>query len=268
MAVAAAFTPARIWAANMVEVGFPDGLILWTGIMWLIGLGVWLVIVRIGAEPIGVTYAMFWSLLAFGSVGSIADLVPGGSGTLVVATLLLAVAAYFLRRFTPFELWTSWVVVMTVIVPVGLAIASLMSRGESQVEAPTEVAFTTFDRKLDVVILVLDGFGSLETLERWYDVDPGPMMSAFEDHGVSVVREVKANYTLTDLSLASFFEMDYPVDQGVRVGDAERADLLRSINGENQLVEVFRSQGYRFVMIESGSMQRIGGCLCAGRMAG
>jgi hypothetical protein len=52
------------------------------------------------------------------------------------------------------------------------------------------------------------------------------MISTFEDNGVSVVPEVKANYTLTHLSLASFLEMDYPVDQRVRVGDADWADLL------------------------------------------
>lgn len=249
---ASAFTPARIWATNMVEVGFPDGLLIWSGLMWLFGLVIWIGALRLGAEPVGATYATFWLLLALGSVGSIEYKVPGGTVIVLVLIVVFAGVAYSLREVKAFQLFSTWAVVTAIILPAGLAISTMTSRGESQIVPAAQLTIPSFVATPDVVILVFDAYASAETLNRHFEFDVEASLHPSAELGLRRVPEMTANYSLTHLSLASFFEMGYPVEEGVRIGVPEWADLLNVINGESQLVWLFRAQGYRFVMVESG----------------
>ena len=46
---------------------------------------------------------------------------------------------------------------------------------------------------------------------------------------------MKSNYSLTHLSLPSFFEMDYPLESGEAVSNGDRVALLGALGGQNQL---------------------------------
>ena len=52
--------------------------------------------------------------------------------------------------------------------------------------------------------------------------------------------DMKANYSLTHLSLPSFFEMDYPLPSGKAVSKGDRLALLEALGGRNQLTTILR----------------------------
>jgi hypothetical protein len=141
-------------------------------------------------------------------------------------------------------------VLFALLTPIGLAGKSMLSRPESQVQPAEAVAVGEFKETPDVLILVFDALGSSTVLERFYDYD-STYLDRFRTAGLGVSDSMTANYNFTHLSLASFYRMDYPLLEGQSAGDAEWADLLRAIRGDNPLVDAFQSQGYRFLMVES-----------------
>ncbi|MFQ5524163.1 MAG: hypothetical protein ACE5F5_11400, partial [Acidimicrobiia bacterium] len=248
--VAALFTPMRVWAVNLVEVGFPDGILIWSGLMWVLALGTWLLAVWWGGEPRGVTSAVFWFMVAIGSLGTLMRDTPGGVAGMSALALILAIVAYRLRGVPTYQWLTSWAVLFALLTPIGLAGKSMLSRPESQVQPAAAVAVGEFKETPDVLILVFDALGSSTVLERFYDYD-SIYLDRFRTAGLGVSDSMTANYNFTHLSLSSFYRMDYPLLEGQSAGDAEWADLLRAIRGDNPLVEAFQSQGYRFLMVES-----------------
>ncbi len=250
--VAALFTPLRIWASNPIEIGDPTGILLWAGLWWLIGWAVWWLILRLGGDRQGATEVGFWFLLGATSLGPLSEETPGGTVTLLIALLGSLAMVYRLRDIMGYRVLSTWVVMVVAMLPIAIGVQSAVSRGVPRLNRGPEIQVDEFVIAPDIVLIVADGLGSRSTLED-FGLNPDQYSDEMlRDLGVVRVENVNSNYTLTHLSLASFFEMEYPVGEGAVVGGSDLEVLLDIIRGENHLVETLKSQGYRFVMVESG----------------
>lgn len=252
LAVASLFTPARIWAANTAEVGLSRGLLIWSAILLILGLAVWVLAVGLGRDAEGVTYSVFWALLAVGALGSVSDSVLGGEVSLTIGTLAFAVTVYQLRQVTTFQRLTLWIAAVVVLIPVGEVLSPRIGQPPSAVNVTDPIEVGTFARTPDVVILVFDGHGALAVLESLFGFDEARATQIYEQAGLSVVPGMNSNYPLTHYSLASLFEMDYPLAADAKVGFNEWTSLLDAVRGNNRLVDAFKAKGYSFVLVESG----------------
>lgn len=249
---AAQFSPMLIWATNLAEVGFPDGLIVWTAIVWVTAILIWVVGARLDLPTGGVTSVAFWFVLGGSLLGVLAEDVPGGN-----VALLLSLVAFcaFVSRFHSdprFKWLQAWVVAFVAISPVTIASVSTLTMSDSQISAPEPVDTGAFDEARDVVLVVFDAHASYSVVAEFFPGDPQPQVEPIISAGALLVPDMLANYTLTHLSLTSAFDMGYPVLDGATIGEAEWADMMKAVRGENNLVDAFRLQGYRVVMVESG----------------
>ncbi len=250
--VSAAAIPARIWASNLVEIGFPDGLLLWCALVFATALIVWLIAARQLDDPDGVTYSVFWFVLGFSAVGPLADDVAGGATTLLVILCLAVWLTYRLRHVEAYRYFTMWSALTIALIPIGMLLSAATASDSTRLDEEFEISASEFILHPDVVLVVFDGHASLDTLKRDYGADFSSLIGAYESEGVSIASEMKANYTLTHMSLASILDMSYPLSGGVGVGEAEWSGLLNKVRGSNQLVDLFKSEGYRYVVVESG----------------
>lgn len=252
VAVASLFAPARVWSANSAEIGFSLGLLSWFGMKLGLSFLVWSLLRRVGASRTRLYYGLFWMLLAEGSVGVLSASVPGGYWTLAAAVLVLGWTSYRLGNVQAFRHFTLWTVVVALLIPIALFLTTAVVQPASQLLRAQGPSATEFLRTPDVVILILDAYGSDRVLREFYDIDTDDSLLVFEESGIRVAREAYANYPLTHYSLGSFLEMGYLVREGMRLGRPEWKELLRIINGDSALVKQFKSQGYEFTLVESG----------------
>jgi hypothetical protein len=219
--------------------------------MWALGVAVWATWIALGGKRKSVTIAVFWLLLALGSLGSLF----GDDSIRTVAILVLATTAvyavYRLAIYRGIQLITNWASFFVVLLPLGSFAVEAPRLSESD-PGPEPLQIAPFTDRPDVVVLVADALGSQGVLEDFYAHDMSPALGSLERHGMEVVPGMKSNYSLTYLSLPSFFDMSYPAEDGEVLTDSDVAESLRQIGGQNRLVEAFQSQGYEFVMVESG----------------
>ena len=250
LAAACLYPPLTVWANNLAEVGFPSGLLLWAGIVWIVAVGVRWLLTSMGANSRGVTMGLFWALLAFGTLNRAGTTSPAGGWMLAAAVAVGAVIVYLLRAMPLIGVATSWMVVFAAIAPFGLAAVSFLGRGVSEVAPVSTTGPIAITDTRDVVLIVFDAQGSPRVLADDYGMDED-WVGVLNERGLQEVSGIWANYSMTHVSLASFFRMDYPVSDGARIGEAEWADLLQTIEGDNPFVATFRRAGYNVVFVES-----------------
>ena len=249
--VAAFFDPMTLWASNLAEIGWPDGVVLWSLLVWVGGLGLWALLVRVGMEAGAAMAAVVVVLLGMGDARwMMSDAMPGGPAVAFFALVVAAAVVAALFRFGAMRWIVIWLVVYLAVAPFANAVTAWMT-GDASLEPLAEVPPLRFAERPDVVVVVFDALGSPRVLEADYGIAPGAF-DALRRRGLVVPPAFEANYTLTHVSLASFFRMDYPVEAGVSVGEAEWKELMAVINGANPLVDTFKANGYRFVLVESG----------------
>ncbi len=251
LALGVFLVPLRVWATNLYRMGVPEQLLAWAVLMWLIAIALWILLVSRGANPGSVTYTLFWVMLTVGGLGSLA-----GSDSLRTVVLWGIVAAvgvltYRLGSMGAYLWLTRWAIVVAVVLPLGLAMQRVLARGQSEIPAASPVVAATFEETPDVVILVFDGMASPRVLEDLYGYE-GDDFERLRALGLGIATTMHSNYPFTHLSIPSFFRMDYPLKAGGKVGDAEWVDLRATAQGENPLVDGFKSQGYKLLVVEPG----------------
>lgn len=97
-----------------------------------------------------------------------------------------------------------------------------------------------------VYLLLLDGYPRADKLLGEFGIDNAPFVGALRERAFAVADHSRANYTVTDLTLASVFS-------GGALGalDAGTAEYRRPIN-EGSVLQAFRGQGYEVVSISAG----------------
>jgi hypothetical protein len=104
----------------------------------------------------------------------------------------------------------------------------------------------------DIVHIIFDGLGSLDLLDRDYQIDGPLMRAALTRAGMRVAPSARANYTQTYLAVTSMLSMEY-LDDAARVGrgGADRTILASQID-RSAVIKALKGRGYTFTLLSSG----------------
>jgi hypothetical protein len=208
-------------------------------------------LIRIGLESNGVTYAIGAFVLGFLNGGFLVDRLPGGRWAVLGLLIVFSLIIYRLGRLRIFEVLATWATLALAIAPIATLINSSGTSVDQVVAVGEEIEALTFETTPDVVVLLVDGYGSEEVLERFYGYDNSAFLADLDGMGMQVVPNMTSNYGRTKLSVPSFLELGYVPDGTWITGDLER-DLLLALGGQNRLADSMRLNGYQTVYVESG----------------
>lgn len=107
--------------------------------------------------------------------------------------------------------------------------------------------------KPDVYYIILDMYGRDDILKDRFGYDNSEFLTQLEDLGFVVARCSVSNYNMTELSLASSFNMNYLDALGSQytAGSKDRSGLP-SLIYHSAVRGIFEKMGYRFINFESG----------------
>jgi len=101
--------------------------------------------------------------------------------------------------------------------------------------------------------IILDGYGRSDTLRRVYHLDTSGFVRHLESKGFQVVRDARANYDSTLLSLACTANMEYLDGLAARVGVKSRDfQPLEKMLANSRVMAFLRQHGYRIAAFSSG----------------
>lgn len=100
----------------------------------------------------------------------------------------------------------------------------------------------------DIVVLLLDGYPRTDVLERRFGADDTAFLDALRQRGFDVASTNHSNYTLTELTFASMFQMRYvdeipSLEPFIGTGRQENA-ALRDAAESGQAFSILRAAGY------------------------
>ena len=112
------------------------------------------------------------------------------------------------------------------------------------------------DGKLDIVVLLLDGYPRADWYARHFGGDNSGFLEELEARGFSVAHESTSNYMFTQLTLASMFHMrpvpEIPELEPVFDGSMHGHPRLRNTINDNPVFDFLRDRGYRIVSFGPG----------------
>jgi len=116
----------------------------------------------------------------------------------------------------------------------------------------TEAARPSASKLPDIYYVILDGYASDGSLEKFYGFDNGEFIEALEKRGFFVARESCSNYLQSRLSLASSLNLEYVNYLSEDVGEnSRRAGVPNAMIEDNGLARFLKSRGYRFAFFGS-----------------
>lgn len=107
--------------------------------------------------------------------------------------------------------------------------------------------------KPDVYYIILDMYGRDDILEEKFKFDNSKFLKTLEELGFYIGRCSMSNYNMTELSLASSFNMNYLQALGnqYQAGNRDRSGLPSLIH-QSAVRHIFEEMGYRFINFETG----------------
>lgn len=201
------------------------------------------------------TYGSAWEIAA--------DRLPGGHLALLAAWAALALAGVMLVRAIGADRLRAATPALNVVLAallVGNAVAiarfHLSIEGDirpSRAEvAEAEPEPSPVEDLPDIYWLILDRYGSEAVVREYYDHDISPFLDRLRERGFYVAGEATANYLKTVPSILAARNMEYLDGEELRsratAGD-DWSPMYRDAAASFRVLEVLRSQGYRFVYI-------------------
>lgn len=108
------------------------------------------------------------------------------------------------------------------------------------------------EKQPDIYYIILDGYASAGSLDKYYGYDNSEFTSSLEDKGFYVADESRSNYTQTRLSLPSSLNLEYINFLTEDLGrNSRRSALPNEMIENNGLVKFLKSKGYEFVFFGS-----------------
>jgi hypothetical protein len=108
----------------------------------------------------------------------------------------------------------------------------------------------------DIVVVLLDGYPRSDVLSRRLGTDNAAFLDGLARRGFDVATTNHSNYTLTQLTFPSMFQMRYldeiPSVQSSRTSRDHQAGVLRDAAQAGQAFSILRAAGYEVVMSSSG----------------
>lgn len=110
--------------------------------------------------------------------------------------------------------------------------------------------------KPDILLLLLDGYPRADTMQRVLGEGNESFVSALRAQGFEVARRSRANYTFTQLTMASMLHMTHLVDleayRAISNRTAPEDPTVRNLINENPVFDRWRAEGYEIVSITPG----------------
>ncbi len=104
----------------------------------------------------------------------------------------------------------------------------------------------------DIYYIILDGYGSADVLNQYYNLDNRPFLETLTDLGFKVAQNSLANYKQTNPSIASMLNMDYIDLLEDDFGDSFNYQPLNYMIHNNRVIEQFHRLGYRVDAFSTG----------------
>jgi hypothetical protein len=166
------------------------------------------------------------------------------AGNALALILLLTIAVRGVQNGTLTQLGTD----------VGWAVVG--ARGAIFREPPP----TTVPAVPDIYVLMLEDYPRADTLERLFDFDSGPFLSALEERAFNVSPRSRANYSNSLLTLVTMFQARHieaiPELEGVRADRSiDPHGALRHALNEGAVLDILRAHGYEIVAASPGYEQ-------------
>lgn len=127
------------------------------------------------------------------------------------------------------------------------------NRNTQSIDQISTAAGTSTTTHPDVYYIILDMYGRDDVLLERFDYDNSTFLKELEDLGFYVARCSVTNYNMTELSLASSFNMNYLDQLGDQYvsGNKDRSGLPSLIH-ESAVRKIFEQMGYKTVNFETG----------------
>ncbi|HET9202644.1 MAG TPA: hypothetical protein VFP67_05790 [Acidimicrobiia bacterium] len=225
---------------------------------WLLlaslGIGIWRVLVLLGLDAEGSSYATALFMLVFANAGGlVGKFHPLDRLGLFLLAVGVGLIGYRLRQLAAFRLLVTWLVIFIVAYPMVNIVgrADLAQAGPQNVETSASLSVENMVERPDILVVFFDAYGSREVLDRYYQYDNRGVLEDLDDRGFEAPGTISANYARTQLAIPSFLQLDYVAGEG-EVSDQDVDGLLEVLGGSNRLASVLKGQGYRQIHVESG----------------
>ncbi len=111
---------------------------------------------------------------------------------------------------------------------------------------------TILGYKPDIYYIILDSYTNGDVLKDCFSYDNSGFINQLRELGFYVATESRTNFTITDLSLASSLNMNYPQDMGSKSEDAADNIMLSNWIHESEVQKALKKIGYKTVAFDTG----------------
>jgi hypothetical protein len=112
-----------------------------------------------------------------------------------------------------------------------------------------------FRRKPNVYFMILDAYGRADTLKLALGFDNEGFLGELGRLGFFIPRNSVSNYPATNASVGSMLSLDYP--EAAKTLEPDVASFRRELQGANPVVEKFKAEGYRYILVPGGIWTKI-----------
>ena len=252
LAVAAASWPLGVWARNPTDFVHPERLLALVLGVWLVGLGVSWLLVRLGVSRTTAVRSVFISIVLLMAGGRLIRQTGVLAGWVVIVAII-ALSAFVFARLGDAAGVRAAVAGLAVALASGVAISGYLSwssYGESAVIETTSPQLDLVEHP-DIFLVVIDGYPGIQAFRMDTGDAKTSLIDDLEARGFAVPSSAWSSYWSTQLSVASLLEMTYPATEPFD-GDATTQALYDVIAGENRLFELMKREGYDTYVVESG----------------
>lgn len=104
----------------------------------------------------------------------------------------------------------------------------------------------------DIYYIILDSYTNANVLEQCFSYDNSKFLDQLRELGFYVANDSRTNFTITDLSLASSLNMNYPQQMGAKPEDAANFAILANWIRDSVVLKALKQSGYKTVGFDSG----------------
>jgi hypothetical protein len=112
-----------------------------------------------------------------------------------------------------------------------------------------------FRQKPNVYFMILDAYGRADTLKLALGFDNEGFLGELGKLGFFIPRNSVSNYPATNASVGSMLSLDYP--EAAEKLETDVSSFRRELLGANPVVEKFKAEGYRYVLVPGGIWTKI-----------
>ena len=110
----------------------------------------------------------------------------------------------------------------------------------------------TIGYKPDIYYIILDSYTRADVLQECFSYDNSEFLDQLRELGFYVADKSRTNFTITDLSLASSLNMDYPSQIGAKPEDAANNAMLAYWIRNSTVLNALKKIGYKTVAFDTG----------------